>query len=347
MVKNPVNFPILFPVFLKIRSRIASKFIRKRYSLSIKKILQEYFSFTKKERVGSFVIITVTVLIWFLPGLLEIFYPGQKKIPQDSSWITAVKHLEKHSAKENEFSNENADPFESTSTPFSNPSRTALFYFDPNTLSIEGWKKLGLRDKTIQTIKNYLDKGGHFKTPDDLQKIYGLHIDEFHRIKSYVRIEQTTIDSKPHYYPSEKTSSYTKNYPSKETIEINTADTTALISLPGIGSKLAGRIVNFRDGLGGFYSVDQVKEIYGLPDSTFQKIRNRIVLKDVEVRKLNINTATKDELKTHPYIKWNLANAIVEFRTQHGNFSKPEDIQKIQLITPEIFLKVKPYLIVE
>jgi len=180
-----------------------------------------------------------------------------------------------------------------------------------------------------------------------LQRVYGLHTDEFQRLKSHVRIEPTNSNSKPASYPQLQNIKPSGLSHSKENIDINTADTSAFISLPGIGSKLAARIVNFRDRLGGFYSVDQVKETYGLPDSTFEKIRNRIILNDPTVKKLNINTATMDELKTHPYIRWNLANAIVEYRTQHGNFSKLEDLQNIQLITPELFLKIRHYIIVE
>ena len=119
----------------------------------------------------------------------------------------------------------------------------------------------------------------------------------------------------------------------------------AFIALPGIGNKLALRIVNFRDKLGGFYSIDQIGETYGLPDSVFRKIKPFLKLETNLVKKININTATKDEMKSHPYIKWNLANAIVEYRNQHGNFSSLEDLKKISLITTEVFDKIKFYLV--
>ena len=316
--------------------------------MNLKRHLKEYFFFTRKERTGIVVIILIIVVVWFAPVLLETFYPGEKNIPADTSWIAAVKQLEKlPEAMEDEYKNENANPYDPSTNRNFNSSKPVLFYFDPNTLSTDGWKKLGLRDKTIQTIKNYLGKGGHFKTPEDLQKIYGLHADELQRLKSFVRIEQANSYDKPITYPSKQNNSHPIQSRTKEIIDINTADTTAFISLPGIGSKLAARIVNFRDRLGGFYSVEQIKETYGLSDSTFEKIRSRIVLNDATVRKLNINTATKDELKLHPYIKWNLANAIVNYRTQHGNFSKPEDLLNIQLITPEIYLKLRHYITVE
>jgi DNA uptake protein ComE-like DNA-binding protein len=138
-------------------------------------------------------------------------------------------------------------------------------------------------------------------------------------------------------------SSPTTRYVAK-IIEINSADTSALISLPGIGSKLALRIINFRDKLGGFASVDQVGETYGLPDSTFQKVKSRLQCNSNSVRKFNINTVDINTLRTHPYIKWNIANAIVNYRQQHGNYKSLDDLKKIVIVNTEAFNKIAPYL---
>ena len=226
-------------------------------------------------------------------------------------------------------------------------SKGEVFYFDPNTISGSEWKRLGLRDKTIQTIEKYLNKGGHFYKPDDLQKIYGIHKDEFERLKPYVRIETNTQKSKEEFGSTQSTNetqppkTYTNRYSS---IDINMADTTAFISLPGIGSKLASRIVTFREKLGGFYSIDQLGETYGLHDSTFQKIKQYLKLDNPSVKKININSATIDEMKAHPYIKYGIANPIIAYRNEHGAFSKIEDIKKVMTVTDEIFKKIAPYL---
>ena len=90
--------------------------------------------------------------------------------------------------------------------------------------------------------------------------------------------------------------------------------------------------------------MDQIGETYGLPDSVFRKIKPFLKLETNLVKKFNINTATKDEMKSHPYIKWNLANAIVEYRNQHGNFSSLEDLKNISLVTTDVFDKIKFYL---
>ena len=120
-----------------------------------------------------------------------------------------------------------------------------------------------------------------------------------------------------------------------------------LLLCPGIGSKLANRIITFREKLGGFYKVEQVAETFALPDSTFQKIKDKLIITNNEVKKLNINTAGLDELKIHPYIMYIIANAIVQYRNQHGNFSAISDIKKIMIITDDIYIKLSPYLTVK
>ncbi|HNJ57248.1 MAG TPA: helix-hairpin-helix domain-containing protein, partial [Chitinophagaceae bacterium] len=179
----------------------------------------------------------------------------------------------------------------------------------------------------------------------DVKKIYGLFPNEYERIAPYIRISNNaTTNNETIYKPINTTKSNSNTY---RIIEINTADTSDFISLPGIGSKLAWRIVNFRDKLGGFYSINQIAETYGLPDSTFQKIKSYLKLTDPNVKKININTASVDELKTHPYIRYQLARPIVAYREQHGLFSKPEDLKKIMIVTDEVFLKIAPYLQVQ
>jgi competence protein ComEA len=312
--------------------------------MNFKELVKDYFTFTRKERIALIIVITIIVGVWLFPKVLS---PKSNATLTDTSWITATKRLQQKqntSQFDSEEKNENVNDFafDKNATYHTNRSKAELFYFDPNTLSINDWKKLGIRDKTIATIENYLNKGGHFYKAEDLKKIYGLHADEYERLEPYIKIETATKNYNELAKDNDvkKEQSKTK-YP---VIEINNADTSAFIALPGIGSKLASRIVNFRDKLGGFYSIEQIGETYGLPDSTFQRIRSFLKLEDPQIKKININTATKDEMKTHPYIRWALANAIVEYRNQHGNFLSLDDLKKITLITDDIFNKIKLYL---
>jgi competence protein ComEA len=304
-----------------------------------KEFLRDYFSFTRKERIGLLIVILVIISIWIFPNVSKPANP--KTIPPDTSWITAAKKLV--ITVEDSATDHVPDlAFDSPLKAHFSESREQLFDFDPNVLAFEGWKKLGIPEKTIATIQNYLHKGGHFYKAEDLKKIYGIHAHDYTRLEPYIKIATRLAESS--YDKSEFKNETFPKRPKYNIVDINTADTSAFISLPGIGNKLALRIVNFREKLGGFYSTDQIGETYGLPDSSFQKIKPFLKLETILIKKINVNSATKDEMKLHPYIKWNLANAIVEYRNQHGNFSSLEDLKKVSLITTEVFEKVKFYL---
>ncbi|MBI5858481.1 MAG: helix-hairpin-helix domain-containing protein [Sphingobacteriales bacterium] len=319
--------------------------------MSWKEFASDYLTFNRRDRIAIVVILSLILLIFILPDFF-LKQTSSKQTNNDTAWIASLKKLEKKETENgnNEFNRFNDD--NSSNYQYDRPlkdyrsAKGTLFYFDPNTLSTEGWQKLGLRDKTIHTIQNYLSKGGHFRKPEDLQKIYGLFPNEYERIAPYIKIADVVETGNKEFTnmpvtENQPTKTYTSRY---SVIDINTADTTAFISLPGIGSKLAVRIINFREKLGGFYSISQVGETFGLPDSTFQKIKQYLKLENAAVKKININTATIDELKAHPYIKWSIANPIVAYRNEHGLFTKIEDIKKVMAVTEEIYTKIFPYL---
>ncbi|RYY08839.1 MAG: helix-hairpin-helix domain-containing protein, partial [Chitinophagaceae bacterium] len=128
-------------------------------------------------------------------------------------------------------------------------------------------------------------------------------------------------------------------------VSINSADSAAWVALPGIGATLAGRILRFRSRLGGFTSIDQVGETWGLPDSSFQKIRPYLIFSSADrLRKVNLNSASLEELRAHPYIRWNLAKVIIEYRKRHGPFQSFADLRKIEILPDSVFQRVHPYL---
>ena len=175
----------------------------------------------------------------------------------------------------------------------------------------------------------------------------GFFPNEVDRLLPYVQIATNNNYVATNNYSTDENKTYDKPKYTPKIVDINTADTTAYIELPGIGSKLANRIVNYRDKLGGFYKVEQIKETFGLADSTFQKIKDRLVLNTKAVTQININTATMEELKAHPYLKQNLAKVIFNYRTQHGNYQTVTDLKKIMIIDDEVYVKISPYLTVQ
>jgi DNA uptake protein ComE-like DNA-binding protein len=130
-------------------------------------------------------------------------------------------------------------------------------------------------------------------------------------------------------------------------IDVNTPDTANWISLPGIGTGLARRIMSYRYKLGGFYSVEQVAETFGLSDSTFRLIKSHLVCLNPALKRINLNTVSVETLSQHPYLRWKLANVIVLYRQQHGPFASVQELTKINVISPELFQKIAPYLTLE
>lgn len=311
-----------------------------------KKFINNYFSFTKKETAGIISLVILIVIIFLVP----LFFPLLKKDnsrKMDEDFVAAIKALKTDSSRTGSYNKEYYNDY-SIREKFKEVSNINPHPFDPNTLSEIGWIQMGIRPKTAATIRNYINKGGKFRSPDDLRKIYGLSAETVDKLLPFVSIvlnEKASYEKYPdRSYPNQNYTSQNYKPRTISPVNINLADTAEWIALPGIGSKLSQRIIAFRDKLGGFYSVDQVGETYLLPDSTFQKIKAYLILENAQVKKININTATVDEMKAHPYLRYNLANAIVQYRGQHGDFKRIEEVKKIVIITDEIFEKVTPYL---
>ncbi len=316
------------------------------------KWVKEYFSFTKKERNAIIILGLLALLFSLLPTLFPFLVKDDIELVVDTAAQRELASLEILPDKKEQLaaSYSDADLYQPKETKFEKYNKGnvkgELFSFNPNTATSEEWKRLGLRDKTIQTILKYRTKGGQFYKPEDLQRIYGLNTNEYERLLPYVQIEskaKTTIETTT---VSTEIKTERKEYNSV-VVDINNADTAIWKQLKGIGSTYAKRIVNFRTKLGGFVSIDQVGETFGLPDSVFQKVKQQLRFTNSTINQIDVNNSTIDELKAHPYIGYSVANAIVQYRTQHGNFSTITDLQKIAAIDGVLYRKISPYLTVK
>lgn len=144
--------------------------------------------------------------------------------------------------------------------------------------------------------------------------------------------------------PPKKHITFSRSRQSVITIDINKADSAAWESLRGIGPVLAARIIRFREKLGGFYAIAQIRETYGLPDSTFNKIQPYLRLNAVSLKKLDLNSADEQTLAQHPYIRYKLARLIVLYRSNNGPFSQPSDLLGIPLVDDSIYRKIEHYI---
>jgi competence protein ComEA len=316
--------------------------------------IKEYFTFSKKERRAVILLAIFAVLFSMLPTFLPFLVKEKAGfiIDEESEKKLAAMRMNDKKQDIHDADDESKDWYQPKKTneyTASSKQEGELFFFDPNTATEEDWKRLGIREKTIQTILKYRSKGGRFKKSEDISRIYGLSAKDVERLMPFVKLETEAIAPSPpssitpnSYSTSENKSSF-KDIKSKP-IDINTADTAQWKTLKGIGSYYAKKIVGFREKLGGFASVEQVAETFGLPDSTYRSIKPYLQITSVPVKKININTASVDELKSHPYIKYHLANSIVQYRNQHGNFSALADLKKLGAIDEPLYQRIAPYL---
>lgn len=313
---------------------------------------KDWLVFSKKERT---IVVALTILLAGCFAFTAFYQPKVESI--------AVENLNEKIAQ---LSSGNTDSAgfrssldgSSANSFTANNSSAELFYFDPNILDEAGFAKLGLREKTAHTIINYRSKGGHFYKPDDLRKIYGLKEEEANRLVPYVRIasSQNNHDFYDSYTSNTK-DAYHKKKP--QIIDINTATADQWQSLPAIGEVLSSRIVKYRDKIGGFASVSDVKKVYGISDSTYNVILPYLSFSGKKIneqttiqvksssQKININKVTAAELKANPDIPSDIAEAIIIYRKQHGNYTSVQDIKKIVFINEAMYQKIAPYLSIE
>lgn len=211
-------------------------------------------------------------------------------------------------------------------------STAELFFFDPNTTSDMDFHRLGLTEKQIETIRNFKKKGGYFRNNADFFKMWGLTDHQKNALSDYIRIEQSEIVEQKREPFAEITA-----------IDLNTADSTELELLPGIGDKLSKRIVKYRDMLGGFYSVTQLKEVYGLNEQTIQLIAPMLTIDHTKIKKIEWNFADAFELSKHPYLRNNLSKQVVKFRSKNGSISNLEILRDSMILNIDEYNRLKPY----
>lgn len=209
-----------------------------------------------------------------------------------------------------------------------NKKQDTLFNFNPNKISIKQWQLLGLSERQSHTIRKYLHKGGHFYKKQDLKKIYGITDSMYVRLEPFIQIKKIKQDSIQKLF-----------------LDINTADSSKLVKIRGIGKYFAKSIVRYRNFLGGYIKKSQLLEIYGMTKEKYSLIESHIYVDTTKIKKININKADFKKINKHPYISYQDTKALMHFKEVMGKFKSINDILKYKLIPKQRFIKMKPYLI--
>lgn len=240
-----------------------------------------------------------------------------------------------------------------------------LFYFDPNTADSTQLLQLGLQPWQVRNIYKYRARGGVYQCKEDFAFVYGLTVKDYRRLEPYIRISAdylpasslAEVQQKRHsVYGSRRRNEDTSNAVDAETgekkaytpkirvgeyIEANSADTTELMKIPGIGSYYARQIVRYRNQLGGYVSREQLLEI----DENFpEEAMKYVKIDDNNVQKLRINQLTIAQLKRHPYINYYQARAISDYRRLHGRIQSMSELKLMKEFSSSDIERISPYV---
>ncbi len=256
----------------------------------------------------------------------------------------------------------------STSASDSNKQKTEFQNFDPNTVSFESLVSMGISEKKAQTLINYRNAGKVFREPDDLLDTYGWTNEDLASLLPYLHIatEYRQADKSLHYGQSPLTPNESRPYPSRERsasarsdssgtseryrsnkfktltrVDPNTADTTLLQRIPGIGSYYSRSIVRLRERLGGITHLEQLFEINNFPEEALQWFE---LPTQPAVRKMNINKASFKQLAAHPYVGYEHTKAIQNYIRLYGPITSTEQLRNIHIFTDEELNRLIPYL---
>lgn len=229
--------------------------------------------------------------------------------------------------------------------------RTALstpFPFNPNTADSATLIKVGLKSWQVKNLLAYRRAGGHWKDADDFKRLYGLSEEEYQRLRPYIQIPPPVKD----VYFTEKDrarqDSLRQLRPEKfaelTVLDLNTVDTLTLRKVPGIGVGYSRAIVSYRQRLGGFVSVAQLKDIEGLPERIEEWFT---VDENAEVNRISINKSDFKTLVRHPYLSYEQVKVITTHIRKYGQLRSWKDLQLYPEFTPQDFERLTPYFVFE
>ena len=284
--------------------------------------LRKWFSFSKGERVA---IISILAIILVLV-LACLFRPSRKSLSDDSlhnlDSLLALRQaaMEQQQQQQAEKAQEVAE--------------LHPFPFNPNTITEEEWLQIGLTDRQVRNIMNYKAKGGKFYSKNDLGKLYTISEEEFAQLEPFIVLPEAQRNTS--YKSASKKKEEQKGVESKPAekkpipiVDINTVDSTTLVELPQIGGYMASRVIEFREKLGGFVNLEQLRDVKGMDEARYNTIKPYIRIGEVETQKIDVNRADFKTLVHHPYLSYEQVKRIFNQREKRGMIKNWEQLETL------------------
>ncbi len=283
--------------------------------------LREWYTLSKTQRRGTLVLLCSFLIVFLIKWLY-------RPLPEKDDLYFA------------QLTSQNLSTDTSSNTSL---KKDSLFFFNPNTISAQEMKALGFSQKLISNVLNYRNAGGKFYSKESLKKLYAINDSIYQKIEPYILLNTPTSDNQTNNKNILSTPKTAKNRTWIE-LELNSADSSNLETLKGIGKKLSKRIIKFRTRLGGFYTVEQLKEVYGISDSLYRFIlsANKITVDTNLIQKINLNTADFKTMIKHPYFNKDIIFKTLNLQKQKEKLT--EEKLKHLIGDEEAWKKIKHYI---
>lgn len=300
-------------------------------------MLKEWLTYSKGERYGILIIFVLLILMVLFPTLKRTFFEGSSGIDgvemrnRVDSFFLALRYQTDKVSPTFAISDEEGVGVK--------PSE--LFPFDPNLASISELMRLGFSEKQSLAIENLRAKGWRFQSANDFAKVYVVDSMMFKRLEPFISIP-------PSDHPWQRQAlrnDSLRQIREKFVVELNSADTNELVKLRGIGRGFARRIAAHRSLLGGYMSIEQLTDIYGITPELVESLKGQVRIDTMFAKRIQLNMVSYNELKTHPYLTDYQARSIIYYRETKGNILKLNDLVENKLLDPKTFDKIKKYLI--
>lgn len=296
----------------------------------LKSFLNNYFGFSRQQRNGLFVLICISMLLL----LIRLAYPSF--IKSDPIVILNLPLAERKLD-----SNYQASLSHKKSKSRAETKNRTLFVFDPNTVHLDQLLQLGFTEKTAHIFLKFRNKGFVFKQKNDLQKVFGVSPSLYASLEPYILIGKVSDSKQQSGDHSQKQEAPVSPKQAQKLLELNSADSLSLITLNGVGAVYTKRILKYRALLGGFVSVNQLKEVYGFSEEMYQKVSLQVYVDANKIQKLNLNKDDFKRINKHPYLSYELTKSIFDWRKKTNiNSTNLKDL----LNDAMLYQKLLPYL---
>jgi len=296
---------------------------------------KDFFYYTKSERRVILLLLAIALLLLGIWAIMEYLRPVEVPVTlseseEIDSFLANLEEQEK---------------IRKSYTP-KNEISAVLQPFDPNTADSVLLRQLGLPVYIVRNILKYRAKGGVFRSPESFSRIYGLKEEVYQKLKPYITVAPLVSVSHVRtdtFRQLKDTIPYVPKYEEGTIVDLNKADTSILKRIPGIGSTLARMIVVYRQRLGGFYDVSQLQEV----PHVGVELNKWFVVTPAGLHKIQVNSASLDKLRSHPYMDFYKAKAIMEYRRKRGKIKGLSQLSMFEEFTEKDLKRLSPYLTFE